>query len=141
MSIKNLFIGFVLFVSLSGNVPDRQLVSVQQLCKSSSSWDGSPLPTYEKGQPEITIQRITIPPQVQLPLHKHPVINAGVLLKGKLTVVTRTNDKLYLDAGDPIIEVVNQWHYGKNEGDEPAEIIVFYASTVGKVITVKQERF
>jgi quercetin dioxygenase-like cupin family protein len=100
---------------------------VDVLAKSSFSWDGSHLPSYSKGVPEIAILRITIPPDTQLPLHQHPHINAGVLLKGKLTVTTENGYKLYLKAGDSIVETVNKWHYGKNENSEPAEMIVFYA--------------
>ncbi len=111
---------------------------VDVLVKSSSSWDGEILPDYPKGKPEVTILRITIPPKVQLPLHKHLVINAGVLLKGELTVVTEDKKTLHLKAGDSIVEVVNKWHYGKNEGNEPAEIIVFYAGIRGTPITIKE---
>ena len=109
---------------------------VDVLVKSSSSWDGSALPEYTQGKPEITILRVIIPPKQQLPLHIHPVINAGILLKGELTVVTEDNNTLHLKAGDTIVEVVNKWHYGKNDGDHPAEIIVFYAGIKGKPITV-----
>ena len=82
--------------------------------------------------------RITIPAGAQLPLHEHPVINAGVLISGELTVITKEGKTLHLKAGDPIVEVVNTWHYGKNEGRQPADIIVFYAGTAGKPITIKQ---
>jgi quercetin dioxygenase-like cupin family protein len=111
---------------------------VDVLAKTSSSWDGRNLPDYAKSKPEITILRITIPQGVQLPLHKHPVINAGILLKGELTVVTEDNKTLHLKAGDSIVEVVNKWHYGKNEGNKPAEIIVFYAGILGTQITIKK---
>ena len=73
-----------------------------------------------------------------MPLHEHPVINAGVLLSGELTVVTEDNKTLHLKAGDAIVEVVNKWHYGKNEGNEPAEILVFYAGTADKPISIKK---
>jgi len=136
--MKILTMIILLLISLACKVQAAENVKVEVLVKTSTSWNGSPLPAYEKGKPEITIQRITIPPKVQLPLHKHPVINAGVLLKGKLTVVTKTGEVLHLKAGDPIIEIVNQWHYGKNEGREPAEIIVFYAGAVGEPITIEK---
>ena len=113
-------------------------VKVDVLSKTSLSWDGKNLPEYEKGKPEITILRLTIPPNVQLPLHKHPVINAAVLLKGELTIVTEDKETLYLKAGDSIVEVVNKWHYGKNEGNEPAEFIVFYAGIQGTPITINK---
>jgi quercetin dioxygenase-like cupin family protein len=108
------------------------------LAKTSSSWDGKALPDYPEGKPEVTILRITIPPKARLPVHKHPVINAGVMLKGELTVVTENKKTLHLKAGDSIVEVVNTWHYGINEGDEPAEIIVFYAGVHGAPITIKE---
>ena len=113
-------------------------LQVEVLTKSSRSWDGRPLPHYSAGIPEITILKITIPPGAVLPEHEHPVINAGVLLKGELTVITREHKTLHLKAGDPIVEVVGTWHYGKNESSEPAEIIVFYAGVQGEPITVKK---
>jgi len=113
-------------------------VTVDVLAKSTSSWNGETLPAYLKGQPEVTILKILIPAKVRLPLHQHPVINAGVLLKGELTVVTKDKKTLHLKAGDPIVEVVNTWHYGINEGNEPAEIIVFYAGIQGKPISIKE---
>ena len=57
------------------------------LLKSSKSWDNYPLKNYPKGKPEITILKIIIPPKKQFKLHKHPVINGGVVLKGQLTVI------------------------------------------------------
>lgn len=106
--------------------------------KSTASWDGTALPEYSRGAPEVTILRITIPPGTLLPLHKHNVINAGVLLEGELTVVTDEGKTLRLKAGDGIVEVVNTFHYGKNEGDEPAVIIVFYAGTPGTPLTTNK---
>lgn len=109
-----------------------------QLIKSTTSWNGQPLPAYKTGTPEITILRITIPPNHTLPIHTHPVINAGVLLKGELTVITDSGQVLRMKPHDPIVEVVDTWHYGRNEGDEPAEIIVFYAGEKGEPITIKK---
>lgn len=127
-----------LLLASSVSAADVNGVEVQVLSKTSSSWDGRPLPDYAHGKPEITILRIKIPPGAELLLHKHPVINAGVLLSGELTVVTEDNRTLHLRAGEAIVEVVNTWHYGKNEGNEPADIIVFYSGSVGTPITVNK---
>lgn len=81
---------------------------------------------------------MTIPPHSELPHHYHPVINAGILLTGELTVVDVKGNVLEMKAGDPIIEVVNTIHYGKNNGDIPAEIVVFYAGAEGMEIVVKE---
>jgi len=140
--MKKLFYGICLILLLSSNVfaEGVDTAEVDTLAKTCSSWDGEALPDYPKGNPEITILRITIPKGTRLPLHEHPVINAGVLLTGELTVVTEDNETLHLKAGDSIVEVVNKWHYGKNEGSEPAEIIVFYAGVLDTPITIKKQK-
>jgi quercetin dioxygenase-like cupin family protein len=51
--------------------------------------------------------------------------------------VDEKGNVLKMKAGDPIIEVVNTVHYGKNEGDEPVEIVVFYAGSEGMEILAK----
>lgn len=112
----------------------------EELVKTTQSWDGNVLPAYPHGQPEITILRINIPAGARLETHHHPVINAGVLTRGQLTVVTTDGKTLYLKAGDPIVEVVNTVHYGINHGSAPAEIIVFYAGIIGNPITITEER-
>jgi len=129
---------FILLVVSNIRAEDVKAVKVDTLVKTSSSWDGSVLPNYPVGKPEITILKITIPPGVQLPLHYHPVINTGVLISGELTVTTEDDKTLYLKAGDGIVEVVNKWHYGENEGSIPTEIIVFYAGTPNIPITIKE---
>jgi len=112
-------------------------VRVDPLAKSVASWNGALMPAYPAGQPEVTILRVRIASGARLPMHKHPVINAGVVLAGELTVVTEKGQTLHLKAGDPIIEVVEQWHYGHNQGADPVELIIFYAGVQGQPITVK----
>lgn len=119
------------------DVEDTEVVQVQTLAKTSFSWNGDALPFYPETEPEITILKIIIPAGAKLPIHKHPVINAGVLLKGELTVLTKDeSESLQLEAGDAIVELVDKWHFGFNMGDKPAEIVVFYAGTPGTPITI-----
>ncbi|WP_041960146.1 cupin domain-containing protein [Sulfurospirillum arsenophilum] len=108
------------------------------LAKSDKSWDGSAMPSYPKETPEISVLKIIIPAHMELPLHKHPIINAGYMVKGSLKVVTDENKVLQLKAGDALIEVVDKWHYGVNEGDEPVEIVVFYAGTKESAYSIKK---
>lgn len=95
------------------------------------------MPHHPLSKPEISILKITIPVHAELPLQFHPVINAGVLLPGELYVIDEDGNELTLKAGDPVVEVVNKKHLGKNLGNEDAEIIVFYAGTAGMKITEK----
>ncbi len=119
-----------------GRQADEASIVAEELVKSTKSWDGACLPAYPQGLPEISIRRIRIPAGARLDTHLHPVINAGVLTRGQLTVVAADGKTLHLSAGDPIVELVNTPHYGMNEGKVPAEIIVFYAGVVGTPITV-----
>ena len=137
--MKKVIVGIcsVFILSINAWAAGGENVAVETLAKSSSSWHGEVLPDYPKGKPEITILRIKIPAGAMLSMHEHPVINAGVLLSGELTVVAEDKKTLHLKAGDSIVEVVNKAHYGKNEGTKTAEIIVFYAGTVDKPITIK----
>ncbi|MCL9776105.1 cupin domain-containing protein [Vibrio methylphosphonaticus] len=105
------------------------------LVKSTQSWDGTPLPTYHLTQPEVTIKEIIIEPGERLPLHIHPVINAGVLLEGTLTVKLKEKE-ITLNAGDGLIEVMNKPHFGINPGTTPAKIIVFYLAEKGETVTL-----
>ncbi|GAA0878724.1 hypothetical protein GCM10009119_16920 [Algoriphagus jejuensis] len=128
---------FLLF-SCGKEKPTSGNPSSELIAESYLSWNGDSLPTYPDGKPKISIVKVTIPPHSELSKHHHPVINAGVLLKGALTVVDIHGNVLEMKAGDPIIEVVNTIHYGVNNGDEPAEILVFYAGAEGMEIVVKE---
>ncbi|MCP4000882.1 MAG: cupin domain-containing protein [Gammaproteobacteria bacterium] len=137
--MKKLALLVALLLPVSVYALDSKPIIVEELTKTTKSWDGSELPSYKKGQPEITILRITVQPNVELPWHTHPIINAGIMVKGKLTVITKSGEKHELVAGDTIVEVTGKIHRGINNGNEPAEIIVFYAGIVKTPLTIKVE--
>ena len=117
---------------------DQGGIKVTQIVKTTQEWDGSPLPPYPSKNPEITILSYEIAPGTRLPMHKHPVINAGVMLQGKLTVITKEGKQLVLNPGDSIVELVNKWHYGVNQGSEPVKLIMFYVGEVGTPLVIKE---
>jgi len=41
--------------------------------------------------------------------------------------------------GEVIVEMVDQWHYGVNRGQNPLELIVFYAGTPNQALAIKQD--
>ena len=59
-----------------------------------------------------------------------------MVLDGELTVVTETNDTLFVKSGDAFEEVVETWHYGINESSKPVELIIFYAGIEGGTNTI-----
>ena len=93
--------------------------------------DGAPLPAYPAGRPQVTILRATIPPHATLPRHTHAVVNAGVILRGELTVVSDNGTERTFRAGEGIVELVGTVHYGENRGDGETEMVMFYAGTEG----------
>ena len=134
----------LLIILLAGNFSCNsseisQEITFEKLAESTQSWNGDTLPSYPEGQPKVTILKASIPPKAKLEMHEHLVINAGLLLKGELTVIDEFGNRLELKAGDTIIELVNTFHYGINEGTETAEIVVFYAGDDKTPITKIKE--
>lgn len=116
-----------------------QPVKVEQLAKTTRSWNGVSLPDYSDKETEITVLRITIAPHTKLPMHYHPVINVGYMLEGELTVISEQGVEKVIAKGDCLVELVGQNHYGENRSDKPARILVIYVGEENQPITVKYE--
>ncbi|BBN83710.1 hypothetical protein PA25_36950 [Pseudoalteromonas sp. A25] len=138
MRYKHLILGITSALLANSNAQAQEAsVSFEVIAKSTKSWDGSLLPAYPRGQPQITMLKVTIPAGATVKKHKHPMINAAVMLSGELTVRSQRGEVLKLQAGDPIVELVDKWHEGKNEGNIPVELIVFYAAIEGQPLSIK----
>ena len=111
-------------------------VKVETLIRSDRSWNGDLLPKLNGIQAEVTVLRITVPAGVTLPRHFHPVINAGVLLQGRLRVESDDGASQSLQPGQALIEMVNKVHRGVSLGPEPAVVVVVYVAPKGSPITV-----
>jgi hypothetical protein len=81
MMKTTLSILFLLLLPLALFAKDKAAPTREKLTVSTEAWTGQKLPAYPSGQPEISILKITIPPGQRLPMHKHPVINAAVVLR------------------------------------------------------------
>ena len=97
-----------------------------KVIRTTIHWDGQAIKPIHIDHPQVTILRITIPAGEKLAMHKHPILNVGYLTKGELTVRSEKGDVLVLRPGDPIVELVDEWHYGESTGSEDAEIVVTY---------------
>lgn len=115
-------------------------VAMTRVAESSSSWDGVSLPAYPAGTPRVTILRAVIPPHARLELHRHPVVNAGLVLRGALAVVAENGMQRTFRAGEGIVEMVGTLHYGENTDDEEAELVMFYAGSEGLPLSEKPSR-
>ena len=145
--LKYFLVAFAITLSQYGHADENRKqyytdipgVEANVLIKTTTSWNGAALPSYGEGMPEITIIRYRFAPGASIPMHMHPVINAGVLLKGELNIFTKTGDKITLKAGEPLVELFKEWHYGSNPGAEAIDLIVVYAGTVGTPLTIREK--
>jgi len=99
------------------------------LLKTTKSWDGTLYPSYPATQPEISVLKITVPPNKALDWHKHPVINAAYVEKGEIQVERKEDGKTqWIREGQVLPEMVNIAHRGKT-GDKGVTLIVFYSGS------------
>ncbi len=115
-------------------------VKVIPLLKTTTSWDGKPL-EYPHGQAQISGLMVEIAPGGETGWHEHPVPSFGIILQGTLEVRLDNGQIKRLQAGEALAEVVNTLHNGKNVGNEPVKIAVFYAGTTDSVLTIAHPEF
>lgn len=96
------------------------------ILKTTSTWDNTEYKKLKIKKPEITVLKIIINTNEKLPMHKHDLVNVAYVKKGTLTVITDENKEIKLHEGEALPELIGKYHYGKNTGNEPVELIVFY---------------
>lgn len=112
-------------------------VNVTTLKKTTTSTDGSKIIYPKIDNPEVTALLVEIPPGGQTGWHLHPVPVYAYMLSGSLNIEMENGENYSFKEGDAIIEVVNTPHNGKNTGQGPAKLVVFYTGEIGKPLTVK----
>jgi quercetin dioxygenase-like cupin family protein len=115
-----------------------QGISTKTLLQTTKSWDGRTLPAYGEGPAEISIVKYEFEPGAVIPMHMHPVINAGILLKGELTITTKTGETVTVREGDTVVELFKIWHSGANTGSVKTELIMFYAGHPGVPLAIRE---
>lgn len=113
-------------------------VQVATVLKTQSSWDGKPL-AYPEGQAEVTGMLIEIAPGGETGWHLHPVPSFGMVLEGELEVQLKNGAIKRLKAGEALAEVVNTLHNGRNTGQAPVKLVVFYAGAAGQALAVREK--
>jgi quercetin dioxygenase-like cupin family protein len=130
----------VLALSLSAcaTAPAPKAITSTQLIKTTTTWDGKIL-HYPSNEPaQVTALMIEIPVNGETGWHYHPVPSFAYIMQGNLDVTLKDGSVNHLKAGDPLVEVVDTVHNGRNTGDVPVKIMVFYAGTVNSVLTIKE---
>jgi len=108
------------------------------LLKTTSTWDNTQYKKLKIKTPEATVLKIIINVNEVLPMHKHDLVNIAYVKKGTLTVITDDNKEITLHEGEVLPELVGKYHYGKNTGNTPVELIVFYLGQKGTPLSVNK---
>jgi len=115
-------------------------VKVTTLKKTTTSTDGRKLSYPKTDNPEVTAVIVEIPPGGETGWHLHLFPVYAYMLSGSLTVEMENGERYSFTEGDAIIEVVNTPHNGKNTGQLPAKLVVFYTGEQSKATTIKFQK-
>jgi len=106
-------------------------VQARVVLKSTVTSNGARIAYPVTDRAEVTAMTVTIAPGAETGWHSHPVPVYAWMLEGELTVEVEGGKSYRFTAGDPIIEVVNTRHNGRNTGTTPARLAVFYTGIEG----------
>lgn len=81
------------------------------------------------------IVRVDVPAGARAPLHQHPGIESGYVVKGGGTVYIKGRKPIVLKAGESTVVPPNTPHWFQN-GSEPSQMISTYVYESGKPLTV-----
>ena len=110
---------------------DPALALSSVLLRTSQDWTEGKYRTYPEGLPELTVVKMHIPPNTTLPWYSHPMPNIAYVMAGSLTVETRDGKhRKVLKTGDVLPGTVGVV-YRDVTGVQAADLMVFYAGTVG----------
>lgn len=135
--IRVLVLVGVLNVSVAGAAEYGGGVQAKVVLKSTVTSNGARIAYPVTDRPEVTAMTVTIAPGAETGWHSHPVPVYAWMLDGELTVDVEGGKSYRFTAGDPIIEVVNTRHNGRNTGKVPARLAVFYTGIEGKPSVVR----
>jgi len=138
MAIKNIkkiisVLVLILFLSNCAYSAEKEV-----LLQTTSTWDNAEYKKLKIKTPEVTVLRISIGVGEALPMHKHDLVNIAYVKKGTLTVITDKKKQITVQEGECLPEIIGKYHYGKNTGDEPVELIVFYIGEKNTPLSVNK---
>ena len=128
----------VLFIAILSTTISVYSAEKSVLLKTTSTWDNAEYKKLKIKKPEVTVLKIVFNIGEELPMHKHDLVNIAYVKKGTLTVITDDNKEITLHEGEVLPELIGKYHYGKNTGNEPVELVVFYIGEKGTPLSVNK---
>ena len=135
-AMKLIIFIFVMILCVTNSVYSAQK---DVLLKTTSTWDNAEYKKLKIKKPEVTVLKIVFNVGEELPMHKHDLVNIAYVKQGTLTVITDKNKEITLHEGEVLPELIGKYHYGKNTGNEPVELVVFYIGEKGTPLSVNKK--
>lgn len=110
----------------------KQGVSAKVLIKTGVTANGGKIVYPVTDSAEVTALTVDLAPGAETGWHKHTIPVYGYVLSGSLEVELEGGKRFAYTAGDAIIEVVDTFHNGRNNGDMPVKLLVFYLGIKGQ---------
>ena len=142
LSVRNSALSALLAIGMSPSasaIDGSADVTVTQVLKTSRAWNGTAI-EYPLGAAEITGLIVEIAPGGETGWHEHPVPSFALVLEGVLEVRLADGAKKRIGKGEALAEVIDTQHNGRNIGDVPVKLAVFYAGIVGRGVSTKAAR-
>ena len=99
-------------------------VRAKRIFSGTTTNSGQPI-KLPQGNVEVVVWMYDIPAGSKLAVHKHPYQRYAYVLQGTLQVTDVQNGRSFeYKPGDFIIEMVDGWHYGANNGKVPVRLLV-----------------
>jgi len=134
-AIKLIIVLFIMILCITNSSYSAEK---EVLLKTTSTWDNAEYKKIKIKNPEVSVLKIIINVNEELPMHKHDLVNIAYVKKGTLTVITDDNKEITVNEGEVLPELIGKYHYGKNTGNEPVELIVFYLGQKGTPLSVNK---
>ncbi len=111
-------------------------VRATRLLSTRTTASGQPIVLPQRDA-ELIVTRLVIPPGTTLPTHEHPFQRYAYVVAGHLAVTLADTGQVFdYRAGDFVVEVRNQWHYGTAVGDQPVVLLVIDQVEAGHANTI-----
>jgi len=122
MRVLVLVVAAIAFVNIAHAAGTPQ-VTGQPLANTNKTNEGQQIVAPE--HPNVVASITTFPPGAETPEHKHLYPHYVYVMEGTLTVTNlETGKKFEAKQGQFVVEMMNVWHKGKNEGTIPVKLLV-----------------
>ncbi|MEX1108169.1 MAG: cupin domain-containing protein [Dongiaceae bacterium] len=114
-------------------------VVTTKILETSVTNTGDPIIYPETDHPLITVAIVEIAPGAATPVHRHPHPMAAYILEGTLEVTAADGTVNLYQAGDALVEALDENHQGRVIGDAPVRIVITVMGVVGDPVSIVQE--